>query len=390
MDKYGFKDYTAEQAVAVLASAMFIIIGIIFSAATEISDTRSLVAVIMIGTICMVLGVAVIPIVYYMRSLKYTPFQRILILEDYYTNSCDINVMSRMLTNISKLTGLDAVEMYAEKEYIDLGHYVCYGDRDIERFISDIVKGISRKHYIKVQCNGYHRAIAIDLCDINKRVCVYLTNLGDKQLVSFRQLRKSQVMGLKKLDTGGTEEYKVHFKNPVRKYDNLDLVYIISLFAYTSFVIMVPQLHLGITIAIGIILVSLFTYNRYKIRELTSLSGSFIKKMNSSDSKKADIKHQIVHNIIKAYNLDEYKEYIMDVFNAQGFVYADNKIFCTNDEEFDQLVKDSLSGVSADYTIDKVYNTNGRRSAGIILKDSDVAVVISITRLDNGQVVVIE
>ena len=80
----------------------------------------------------------------------------------------------------------------------------------------------------------------------------------------------------------------------------------------------------------------------------------------------------------------------MDVFNAQGFVYADNKIFCTNDEEFDQLVKDSLSGVSADYTIDKVYNTNGRRSAGIVLKDSDVAVVISITRLDNGQVVVIE
>ena len=383
---HDFKNYNSQFIGISLLSILFTILGLVVAA-----NSKTVLSLVF-SIVLIIHSSATLLIGYAIYMLKDTCYKKVSLIGSEYLYSCDINIMSRIMTNISKMAGIDAMESFSEKEYIDNEHYICYGDRDIERFISAISKGISNRHYIMVKCIGYDRQIAIDFCDINKKMCIYLTNLSDKQIISFRPLRKAQRLGLKRLETGDSEEYRVNFINPLNKYERNTAILIGFMTLMVIFLAYHPVWILSGWHWVAIILIWLiiYRYNKRKINKLTKFSDAFINKVNNSNSKKQELKHKIVQNIIESYHLDDYKDYIEDVFNANGFIYADNKVFCTNDAEYESLIKAGLQGIDGKYHIDKIYGHDGRRSAGITFDNSDIALVMSIVKLDDGQIVVIE
>lgn len=227
--KNNFKNYDTEKIGAILLGLMAIFIGagfITFSHSLYIS----VLSVLAINLIAIFVLIYIIILPALDRNYKHIYF-----IGGDYIQECDINIVSRILMNISKMTGLDAISLFAEKEYLQFNSYVCSGDYDIQYFIDTILKGVSNRHYIQVKCSGHNRQVAIDFCDINKKMCIYITNADGRQFISFRPLTSAQTLGLIDISSKSSESKAIRFNSPVRIHNILTCILIASLIIMTIY-----------------------------------------------------------------------------------------------------------------------------------------------------------
>lgn len=323
----------------------------------------------------------------YIHNIKYNITGYI---DKEYIYSCDINVISKLINNISKLCNDTdkCIESFIDCEYLATENYICFGDDDIHNFINNILRGISARYSYKVQESGYNRIIALNLWDINKKVCIYLTNLEDKQLISFRPIRKAQMMGLKVLSSEKSGSYKVEFYNPAIKLEIFNIFWVTGLIGMVTALLLNPNLMNMSNILVVLLAAWVFIWylNKRRISNLTVLPKQFLIGMTIESELKYDIKNKMFDNIIKAYSLGKHRNYLQSVFNEQGIIYNDGFIFSKTEEEFDNLVKLSMDGIDKDYSIHKVFCQDGSRQAGIKF-DTNSIIVLTLSRLDNGQII---
>ena len=322
-----------------------------------------------------------------------TTYNIVAYIEKDYIYGCDVNIISKLINNISKLckNSDKCIESFIDCEYLETEDYICFGDADIRQFVSMILKGISNRYNYKVLESGYNRVIALDLWDINKKLCIYITNLDDRQLVSFRPIRKAQMMGLKVLNSDKADTYKVEFYNPAIKLEMFNMFWVLGFAGLAVTLLMRSELMLVLSkpLAICTVLWIVVWYlTKRKITRLTVMPEHFIIGANIESEVKDDIKQKMFDNIIKNYNLNEHEEYLRNVFDEQGIIYSDTIIFSKTEQEFRDLVKESLVGVSDSYQVHIVYGTDGSRQAGITF-DTGIYLIFTLSRLDNSQIITI-
>lgn len=325
-------------------------------------------------------------------NLYYT---RTFLIDTITENELDLNIESQFLMNIARIYSGDTDKVltdYTDYKYIRAENYVCFGDSDIQHFVKEISKGISMKNSYKVFEQGFNRVIMIDYLDINKRAIVYLINLPNIQLISFKKLKQAQLLGIKTSNTN-SETYKVDFVNKANKYEKLNIALIALIFAFIIVWVYNPFLYYYIdssiiTIGLGIWLL-VFLFNRYKINKIVKLPKDVVELVSKEKSNphKENLINEIFDAIIKNYSLENNKEYLKELFDQNGFIYGDDKIFCRTNDEFDLLVKNSLKSIKDEYKINFAYPLDGSREAAVVFKNRDIVILMSIKKMDEGQII---
>lgn len=382
----GFENAYTKNFITVAA----LIIGtIIWVVGLLISETvvGCLVAISM-GILCGL--IAVIDVI--RNILRYYKYNLINYISKDYLYSCDVNIISKLINNITNMCSNkdECMDTFLECEYLSTENYICYGDDDIKYFVSSILKGISNRYRYRVQEIGYNRTIAIDLWDLNKKICIYITNLEDKQLISFRPIRKAQMMGLKILNSNRHSTYKVEFYNPILKYEITNVSLVLGLVLLMCSLLWNPYTIIKIgkpLILVIIVWTMLWCLNKKKINSMTKFPKHFIKNVGVKSKYKDSIKDKIFDSIIMQYKLDKYRKYLKDVFDTKGIIYNEEVTFGKTDEDFDNLVRNCLSGINEKYEYHKIYGLDGSRQAGIEFEALGMNIIITLSRLDNGQVI---
>lgn len=129
-------------------------------------------------------------------------------------------------------------------------------------------------------------------------------------------------------------------------------------------------------------------FSLYSITKLTQLPSDITSNLSNNTIEKNKIIDKIVNSIINIYGLNDNAEYIKDVFDAHKFIYGGNIIFCKSESELESVIKSCLADYN--YKLAIAYGSNDRISAGITIAENNISIILSVTKLDNGQIISIE
>lgn len=299
----------------------------------------------------------------------------------------DINLVSKLIDSIGKLAGdsVGCINSYAEHEYILSSNYICYSDEDIPYFVKKISSGICDRYSLRVKQDGVNRILEISYFNLNKVVHIYLYNLDDKQLISFKPLNRASVLGFKSSDKD--DEYRMNINNPISKYEMRNRVIMLVAIA------LIPYIEFGYLdyfedaiVMVSVILVGLYVYNLMRIKSISSFKKDFVENVGVESKYKDELINKIYEHIIYKYKLDSYREYLDGLFKSNKIIYLDNVIYCRTIDELNELIAECLRDEKEVYRLYHIFGKNGEVSVGIEYESLGFNIVIHIEKLENGQV----
>lgn len=386
MKNRGFSLYTSRKSFITMTCVIeiiILIISIIFSGSVRMFHISNII----VGCFTISMMALIINEMAYNGIYLRTHF-----IKDISNYETDINTLSKIMSNIAAIStdSEKCMESFIEYKYISIDDYICYSDEDIPYFVNKAIKGVSNRYSYKVKQLGLNRILYIDMYDINKKVAIYLTNLDNKQIISFQKLKESQRLGFK--NTESTSEYKVEFYNPCSKLESIQLWLVLLLVCLTVPPIVMQTrgwiLKSSIAAVLAIIIVLLafaIIEVRRRITSIRSFPSKFIKTVIVDNEEKNEVIDTVFKSMIDTGYFGDDIEYLRKTFTETHMLYS-GSVICKNDKEFKDFIEKSLENVKYKHNINIIIDESGKRSAGISF--DTFGMIIKLDRVDDGQVII--
>lgn len=306
-------------------------------------------------------------------------------IKKYTDNSQNVNIIYKVLANLSKLAGVDATKAFEGNGYLISRTPLCRGDMEIENFVAYISKSISPRFSFKVHPIGIDRYIIIEYTELHSSLVVCITNLEFGQAISFKPLAKAQRLGIKQTE-GLSGKFNVAFISPISHLENINAFIMCSLLGVMLVVINRVLDSMTLTVlgcgCLGLLVV--YFHNKSKIDKLTKIPKKVFANTNELDDTRRQVKNMLINSLISRYQLGDEEVSIKEIFRVHGFVYVENKIWCKNDKECKEMVEWLSSCVSG--TVKDKYYINSNNLTYVI-NASNRDIVITFDRLDDTQII---
>lgn len=376
---HGFKDYYTYNFLKWASSFVMVLFSVLFSIFGK--GRLSLAISIILGVGAFVVQATCLILERTNRDFRMTSES----IERSSGNNSNIIIISKVLSNISKLTGVDATQAFEDNGYLISRTPICKGDMEIENFIAYISKSISPRFSFVVHPVGFDRYISIEYTELHSNLLVCITNLEFGQAISFRPLAKAQRLGIQqKEELSG--EFEVTFRNPISHIENVNAFIMCSLLGVILVVVNKVLDYTTLRVlgfgCVGLLVV--YFHNKFKIDRLTKIPKKVFANTNELDDTRRQLKNVLINSIISRYQLSEEEVSIKEIFRVHGFVYVENKIWCKNDEESLEVVEWLSSCISG--TLKEKYYINSKTLAYVI-NSSNRDIVITFDRLDDTQII---